>query len=165
MSITDDDLDNWFTYHAPTPDQIGKYKDLRDAARAFAEAIRAHTPPCADQTGSDSEDPRGRDDGERCHRLRGQVMGEEVIGGNGAPPASEGKPIVITLTLFPTPHGYAIQVGHDPSIFEDQIIDACHRAARFYERVAMLREMQAMEAKAQQARAQMQRIQGRIGLS
>jgi hypothetical protein len=93
-------------------------------------------------------------------------MSEEIIGGNGAAPPEGPQPIVITLTLFPSPQGYAMQVHHDPKVFADQIIDACQRAARFYERIALLQEMQAMDAKAQQARAQMQRIQGRIvGLS
>jgi hypothetical protein len=44
------DLDNWFTYHAPSPDQLPKYQAIRDAARAFADVIVANTPASADQT-------------------------------------------------------------------------------------------------------------------
>ena len=33
------DLDNWFTYHAPTDEQIGRYHRLRLAARAFADVV------------------------------------------------------------------------------------------------------------------------------
>ena len=77
---------------------------------------------------------------------------------NGAPPDGP-KPIVITLTLFPSPQGYAMQIGHDPSIFADQIIDACQRAARFYERIAL---MQAIEQRGQTLKQQAPRI---VGLS
>lgn len=48
--MTQADLDNWFTYHSPTPDQIPKYLAVREAGKAFAEAIVANTPSCADQT-------------------------------------------------------------------------------------------------------------------
>ena len=50
MSISDTDLDNWFTYHAPTPDQAVAYEKLRDAAKFFAKAIRDLTPSSPDQT-------------------------------------------------------------------------------------------------------------------
>lgn len=48
--ITNEQLDNWFTYHAPTDEQIKKYKLIRDYGRTFAEIIRDNTPPSADQT-------------------------------------------------------------------------------------------------------------------
>lgn len=48
--ITYEQLDNWFTYHAPTPDQVEKYGRLREAARVFAQVIIENTPACADQT-------------------------------------------------------------------------------------------------------------------
>lgn len=38
------DIENSFTYHAPTPDQIGHYQALRDAAKQFAYAIVEHVP-------------------------------------------------------------------------------------------------------------------------
>jgi hypothetical protein len=45
-----DDIDNWFKYHSPTPDQIKRYKTIRDAARDFALIILHNTPSCPDQT-------------------------------------------------------------------------------------------------------------------
>lgn len=48
--ITAADLDNWFSYHAPTPNQLHHYEYLREAAKAFAQAVRLHTPPGPDQT-------------------------------------------------------------------------------------------------------------------
>ncbi|HMF74290.1 MAG TPA: hypothetical protein VK604_01380 [Bryobacteraceae bacterium] len=45
------DLNHIFSYHAPTgPEQLAKYQTLRDAAKAFAQAIIDNTPACADQT-------------------------------------------------------------------------------------------------------------------
>jgi len=43
-------LNEWFTYHAPTEDQIPKYNAIRQAARDFADVIVQNTPSCADQT-------------------------------------------------------------------------------------------------------------------
>lgn len=43
-------LENWFTYHAPTPEQLPKYEAIRDAAFAFAKVIAANTPASADQS-------------------------------------------------------------------------------------------------------------------
>lgn len=48
--ITAEQLDNWFTYHAPKEDQTARYEQLRAAGKAFAEAIVRLTPPSADQT-------------------------------------------------------------------------------------------------------------------
>lgn len=48
--ITLEQLDNWFTYHAPTNDQQIRYVAIRDAARAFAGILIENTPPSADQT-------------------------------------------------------------------------------------------------------------------
>lgn len=50
MTITRDDLNNWFTYHAPGPDDTVAYEKLRSAARDFALAIIELTPSSADQT-------------------------------------------------------------------------------------------------------------------
>lgn len=44
------DIENIFKYHAPKPDQIGKYQAIRDGAKAFADILIANTPPSADQT-------------------------------------------------------------------------------------------------------------------
>jgi hypothetical protein len=48
--ITKEDLDNWFTYHAPTNAQLPLYEKLRSAARHFADVILECTPPSADQS-------------------------------------------------------------------------------------------------------------------
>lgn len=48
--ITDVELDNWFTYHAPNHEQLRAFAEVRDAARIFASAIVKWTPACPDQT-------------------------------------------------------------------------------------------------------------------
>jgi len=50
MPITDKDLENWFTYHAPKPDDPPKYLAIREAGLLLAKTIRDNTPACADQT-------------------------------------------------------------------------------------------------------------------
>lgn len=50
MPISVSDLDNWFTYHAPSEDDRVAYEKLRSSARDFARAIIELTPPSADQT-------------------------------------------------------------------------------------------------------------------
>lgn len=50
MAITPDQLDNWFTYHSPEPDQIEKYLRIREAGKYFAQIILDCTPSSADQT-------------------------------------------------------------------------------------------------------------------
>ena len=49
-AFTSEQLDNWFTYHSPSPDQAAAYARIRDAARSFAEVLIRHSPPSADQT-------------------------------------------------------------------------------------------------------------------
>lgn len=44
------DIDNIFKYHAPTEEQQLQYSAIREAAKVFANAILACTPPGADQT-------------------------------------------------------------------------------------------------------------------
>lgn len=48
--ITKAMLENWFTYHSPTPEQLPKYQAIRDAAHNLAEIIVENTLPSADQT-------------------------------------------------------------------------------------------------------------------
>lgn len=48
--ISQEQLDNWFTYHSPTPEQLPKYVAIREAGKAFAAAIVANSPDCADTT-------------------------------------------------------------------------------------------------------------------
>lgn len=43
-------IEDVFTYHPPTPDQIGKYQRVRDNAKAFGKILFQNTPKCADQT-------------------------------------------------------------------------------------------------------------------
>lgn len=43
-------LENWFTYHAPAPDQLTAYAKLRSAALEFAQAINDLVPDSADKT-------------------------------------------------------------------------------------------------------------------
>lgn len=50
MSISQENLDNWFTYHAPKTGQTVNYVAIRDKAKEFAELIVKNTPSCADQT-------------------------------------------------------------------------------------------------------------------
>jgi hypothetical protein len=48
--ISQEQLDNWFVYHAPKEGQPAAYEELRAAGKAFAEAIVRLTPASADQT-------------------------------------------------------------------------------------------------------------------
>ncbi len=43
-----DQIENWFTYHAPTPEQQVKYVNLREAGKTLALAIWENCPPGAD---------------------------------------------------------------------------------------------------------------------
>lgn len=45
-----EDIDNWFTHHPPTPEQVTAYHELRTAAKIFAETINKHCPESADKT-------------------------------------------------------------------------------------------------------------------
>ena len=44
------DIDNWFTYHAPRPEQIVPYAAIRDKAKELAELFNNAVPDCADKT-------------------------------------------------------------------------------------------------------------------
>jgi hypothetical protein len=48
--MTFEDLENWFTYHPPTAEDVPKFEYLRAAAHEFAKVILMNTPPSADQT-------------------------------------------------------------------------------------------------------------------
>lgn len=43
-------VENWFSYHSPTPDQLPKYAALRESAKAFATKINELCPPSADRS-------------------------------------------------------------------------------------------------------------------
>lgn len=46
---TQADLDNWFTYHPPLPEQIKQYQELRAVGRHFAILIRGEVPAGPEQ--------------------------------------------------------------------------------------------------------------------
>jgi hypothetical protein len=48
--ISQQDIEEYFTYHAPKPDQIERYAKIREAAKEFATVLVAMTAPSADQT-------------------------------------------------------------------------------------------------------------------
>lgn len=50
MKISQEQLDNWFTYHSPSPEQLPKYLAIREAGKAFARAIVDNAPESADTT-------------------------------------------------------------------------------------------------------------------
>lgn len=43
-------IDDIFSYHSPTTEQLPKYEAIRDGARQFAKVLVANTPSSADQT-------------------------------------------------------------------------------------------------------------------
>jgi hypothetical protein len=50
MAITKEQLENWFTYHAPAGDDMEAYREIRLAGLILASAIVKWTPASADQT-------------------------------------------------------------------------------------------------------------------
>jgi len=44
------DIENIFTYHSPTPEQLPKYEAIRAKAKELGHVIVDNTPNCADQT-------------------------------------------------------------------------------------------------------------------
>lgn len=48
--ITTEQLDNWFTYHAPAPGQGAIYEQIRAAGLEMAAKVVALTPSSADQS-------------------------------------------------------------------------------------------------------------------
>lgn len=48
--MTTEQIENWFSYHAPTDKQIAAYQVIRGTARSLAMVILENTPPSADQT-------------------------------------------------------------------------------------------------------------------
>jgi hypothetical protein len=43
-------IQEWFIYHSPTTDQVGRYGVLRAKVRELAELFIELSPQCADQT-------------------------------------------------------------------------------------------------------------------
>ena len=50
QSLTQNQLDEMFRYHAPHGDQVERYQKINDAAKAFAQAILDNCPGSADTT-------------------------------------------------------------------------------------------------------------------
>jgi hypothetical protein len=50
LAINENDLDEIFEYHPPTPGQRVRYEVLRAAAKHFARTILSNTPPSPDQS-------------------------------------------------------------------------------------------------------------------
>ena len=48
--MTVEQIENWFTYHAPSTDDLVAYDKLRNAAKSFALAINEACPESADKT-------------------------------------------------------------------------------------------------------------------
>lgn len=46
----EEQIENWFMYHPPTPEQAFAYTEIRRAARALAVTIVAHAPHSADRS-------------------------------------------------------------------------------------------------------------------
>lgn len=47
--VTSRDLEQWFTYHTPTAEQVELIKRIRQAGGAFAQIVKNSTPGCEDQ--------------------------------------------------------------------------------------------------------------------
>ncbi len=47
---TQSELDNWFSYHAPTLDQLAAYNEIRNKAKELAELFERHAINSADKT-------------------------------------------------------------------------------------------------------------------
>lgn len=50
MPFTRESIEDIFSYHAPTDNQIGHYKAIHEKAKELALIIAEHTPSSADQT-------------------------------------------------------------------------------------------------------------------
>lgn len=48
--MTHEQIENWFTYHAPSSDDLSAYAKLRNSAKSFAAAINELCPESADKT-------------------------------------------------------------------------------------------------------------------
>lgn len=50
MPITQEQVDNWFSYHPPTPIQVEQYQDIRNAGKLLTEIMIQNCPDSADLT-------------------------------------------------------------------------------------------------------------------
>lgn len=49
-TFIEEDLEDIFSYHKPTADQLPKYEAVREAAKLFAKVVRDNCPASADRT-------------------------------------------------------------------------------------------------------------------
>lgn len=49
-SFEQQDIERWFTYHAPTVEQIEQFVEIRTAAKILAETINRHVPAGPDKS-------------------------------------------------------------------------------------------------------------------
>lgn len=47
---TQAELDNWYSYHAPSPDAVAVYEQIRAKGKELAELFNEYAPGCADST-------------------------------------------------------------------------------------------------------------------
>lgn len=47
---TQAELDNWYSYHAPSSEQVAVYEELRTKAKELGELFNQYAPACADST-------------------------------------------------------------------------------------------------------------------
>jgi hypothetical protein len=45
-----EELDNWYSYHPPSPADVGKYEAIRAKAKELAQLFNDECAPCADAT-------------------------------------------------------------------------------------------------------------------
>lgn len=76
-SFSQAEIDNWFTYHSPTQEQLLQYHEIRTAAKIFAETINRHVPGSADKTAAMRE-------------LRGVVMAANLAVACNTPASAPG---------------------------------------------------------------------------
>lgn len=48
--MTDEEIDNIFTYHAPNGYSVNRLEDIRNAAKIFAKILNELVPDCADKS-------------------------------------------------------------------------------------------------------------------
>jgi hypothetical protein len=79
--VKQEDINNWFTYHAPTPEKVKVYADIRDKGKELAELFNNSVPDCADKTAAVRE-------------LRNTIMAMNLAIACHVDPVSEPRPTV-----------------------------------------------------------------------
>lgn len=104
-SFSQAEIDNWFTYHSPTQEQLLQYHEIRTAAKIFAETINRHVPGSADKTAAMRE-------------LRGVVMAANLAVACNTPAGAPTKrPNIAELeSMLTNPEDSTIKINPDGSI-------------------------------------------------